>query len=124
VQPARPSPVVLHMKEQASAWRVAWKSGGRGRWIIAFVGPGGEEVLIRASTLGRAQSIARAVLSGTGSVEALGKARSAMFPHADCEACNQALEQVERALNEFREHSLHTSREVIPGHDDLYRGRI
>jgi hypothetical protein len=81
-------------------WHVGWKSGAGNRWSVQLFTVAGEEVIIRASTPDRAETIARAVRSADKNNKALQHAYSALFVHGDCERCNRALEDVMAALGE------------------------
>jgi len=106
-----------------SGWHVAWTGGSKNKWRRALIGPDGEEVVIRAPTLTRLDQLCRAVRIAGNSVKALQKARSAAFVHGDCQQCNKALEAIDAALEEF-DAQLHTSSAMVPGHEELYRGRM
>ena len=64
-----------------------------------MLGPEGGEIVVRASTAQQVEAAAHAVLSMNESRKALQLAYSAMFVHADCDACSTALEAVNTALN-------------------------
>jgi len=85
-------------QEHPSGLRVAWKSGSGKRWSVGLLDQSGEEFVLRAPNMEKAEAMTRAVLSDAKKRKALQMAHSALFPHGECETCSQALEVVEAAL--------------------------
>jgi hypothetical protein len=82
-------------------WKINWRSGNeREGWKVALCGPNGAKVIISAAAYEEADAIARTLISGHDMLLALKAARNALFPEIS-NACSQALEQVQSALDNY-----------------------